>query len=187
MVILYIHRQNVVKECRKRQNVKEKNMSKTRVFIADDNERMVNSLTDLINKQNDMEVVGTAFDGVKTVEKIELIKPDVCLIDIIIPGLDGLGFVSVSISAFLSAFRALTPLLRTCLPTLSVISSTLILMAPDAADTVISHHSFLRHSRSCRFRDFLPHRLPVSGTSCLRGAGGHPLLRAAGRSGLSCA
>ncbi len=66
-------------------------MSKTRVLIADDNERMITMLTELISSQEDMEVVGSASDGIAAFEMISTCKPDVVLLDIIMPKLDGLG------------------------------------------------------------------------------------------------
>ncbi|MBE5938423.1 MAG: sporulation transcription factor Spo0A [Lachnospiraceae bacterium] len=66
-------------------------MSKTRVLIADDNERMIQQLKNIINTEDDMEVVAEVSDGLKAVSMIEEIKPDVVLLDIVMPGLDGLG------------------------------------------------------------------------------------------------
>lgn len=66
-------------------------MAKKRVLIADDNERMVSLLSELVGNQDDMEVVATAADGVEALEKIESFEPDVVLLDIIMPKLDGLG------------------------------------------------------------------------------------------------
>jgi len=66
-------------------------MGKLKVFITDDNERMVATLKELVSAQDDMEVVGTAFDGCEAIEKIKEIQPDVLLLDIIMPKLDGLG------------------------------------------------------------------------------------------------
>ena len=68
-------------------------MAKTKILIADDNERMANTLKDLISSQDDMEVVATAADGIDAVEKINMLKPDVVLLDIIMPKLDGLGVI----------------------------------------------------------------------------------------------
>lgn len=68
-------------------------MTKTKILIADDNERMLDTLSGLISAQEDMEVVATASDGVEALEKINALEPDVVLLDIIMPKLDGLGVI----------------------------------------------------------------------------------------------
>lgn len=61
------------------------------VLIADDNQEFSHTLSSYINSQNDMEVVGMAKDGNEAVEMITNINPDVVLLDVIMPHLDGLG------------------------------------------------------------------------------------------------
>ena len=64
---------------------------KIRIFIADDNAEFVSTLVKYLSKQEDMEVIGTANDGLEAVEKIMTLKPDVALLDIIMLHLDGIG------------------------------------------------------------------------------------------------
>lgn len=64
---------------------------KIRIFIADDNTEFVSTLVTYLSKQEDMEVIGTAGDGLEAVEKIATLKPDVALLDIIMLHLDGIG------------------------------------------------------------------------------------------------
>ncbi len=66
-------------------------MEKLNVAIADDNERIVEILNALIRTENDMEVVGTAGNGEDAVEMIKKSAPDVVLLDLIMPKMDGLG------------------------------------------------------------------------------------------------
>lgn len=65
--------------------------NKIRVVIADDNQEFSEILADYISKQEDMEVVGIAKDGIEAQELILEILPDVAILDIIMPRLDGLG------------------------------------------------------------------------------------------------
>jgi two-component system response regulator (stage 0 sporulation protein A) len=64
---------------------------KIRVFIADDNLEFVSTLVSSLSEQEDMEIVGTAKDGLEAIQKIITIKPDVCLLDVIMPQVDGIG------------------------------------------------------------------------------------------------
>lgn len=64
---------------------------KIRIFIADDNAEFVSTLIKYLSKQEDMEVIGTAKDGLEAVQKISDLKPDVALLDIIMLHLDGIG------------------------------------------------------------------------------------------------
>ena len=64
---------------------------KTRVLIADDNQDFCRTLSSYINNQNDMEVISIAKDGNEAVEMIANNNPDVVLLDVIMPHLDGLG------------------------------------------------------------------------------------------------
>ena len=64
---------------------------KIKIFIADDNAEFVSILTQYLSKQDDMEIIGTANDGLEAVEKITTLKPDVALLDIIMLHLDGIG------------------------------------------------------------------------------------------------
>ena len=66
-------------------------MEKLKVLIADDNPRILKMLGDILMDDNGIEVVGTAEDGVETMGMIEETKPDVLLLDLIMPKLDGLG------------------------------------------------------------------------------------------------
>lgn len=66
-------------------------MSKISVVVVDDNERMVELLKDILEEDSEIEVIGTAGDGVEALEVIEDKEPDLVLLDIIMPKLDGLG------------------------------------------------------------------------------------------------
>ena len=66
-------------------------MEKLKVLIADDNPRILKMLGDILMDDDGIEVVGTAEDGVETMGMIEETKPDVLLLDLIMPKLDGLG------------------------------------------------------------------------------------------------
>ncbi len=64
---------------------------KISVLIADDNQEFSHTLSTYINSQEDMEVVGMAKDGNEAIELISRTNPDVVLLDVIMPHLDGLG------------------------------------------------------------------------------------------------
>ncbi|MEG0805570.1 MAG: sporulation transcription factor Spo0A [Lachnospiraceae bacterium] len=66
-------------------------MEKLNVVIADDNERMVRLLEEIVNNDSEMGVVGTAKDGEEAYNLIKTKNPDVVLLDIVMPKLDGLG------------------------------------------------------------------------------------------------
>ncbi len=64
---------------------------KISVLIADDNQEFSHTLTNYINSQEDMEVVGSAKDGNEAIDMINIKNPDVVLLDVIMPHLDGIG------------------------------------------------------------------------------------------------
>ena len=64
---------------------------KIKVFIADDNQEFSHTLSSYINSQDDMEIVGMARDGNEAVDLVIKTEPDVVLLDVIMPHLDGLG------------------------------------------------------------------------------------------------
>lgn len=64
---------------------------KIRILIADDNREFGNILYEYLNDQEDMEVIGIANDGFEAVEFITGRQPDIVILDIIMPHLDGLG------------------------------------------------------------------------------------------------
>ncbi|BCB90276.1 DNA-binding response regulator [Phytohabitans suffuscus] len=61
-----------------------------RVLVADDQEIVRTGLTMILNAQPDIEVVGEAGDGRRAVELAQRLRPDVCLLDIRMPGMDGI-------------------------------------------------------------------------------------------------
>lgn len=65
--------------------------TRIRVIIADDNIEFCETVLAYLNKQEDIEVIETAHDGIEAYDKIKLLKPDVAILDGAMPGLDGLG------------------------------------------------------------------------------------------------
>ena len=65
--------------------------NRIKILIADDNKDFCDSFKNFINSKDDMEVVSTAYDGVEAYSKIIQTKPDIAIIDGIMPRLDGLG------------------------------------------------------------------------------------------------
>lgn len=62
-----------------------------RVLLADDNRDFIKVLKAYIQGQEDMELVGVAYQGYEALELIYHEYPDVVVLDIIMPHLDGLG------------------------------------------------------------------------------------------------
>ena len=61
-----------------------------RVLIADDQDMVRTGFRMILEAQEDIEVVADVADGVSAVGKARELRPDVCLLDIRMPGLDGL-------------------------------------------------------------------------------------------------
>jgi two-component system response regulator (stage 0 sporulation protein A) len=64
---------------------------KIQIVIADDNKEFSDILCEYLNSQGDIEVVGMAKDGNEACELITERVPDIAILDIIMPHLDGLG------------------------------------------------------------------------------------------------
>jgi len=64
---------------------------KINMIIADNNKDFCDILNDYLLMQEDIVVTGIAEDGVKALKLIEEKKPDLVVLDIIMPNLDGLG------------------------------------------------------------------------------------------------
>lgn len=62
-----------------------------RVLLVDDNRDFVEILREYIKTQPDMQVLGVAYNGNDALEMINKEEPDVIVLDIIMPHLDGLG------------------------------------------------------------------------------------------------
>lgn len=60
-----------------------------RVCVAEDHEIVREGLRALIEAQGDLEVVGTAGDGVQALHLVRELRPDVIVMDITMPGLNG--------------------------------------------------------------------------------------------------
>ncbi len=66
-------------------------MSQLSILVVDDNRSFRESVKATISKQNDMKVVAEAADGEEAIKLIEYVKPDVVLLDLVMPKLDGIG------------------------------------------------------------------------------------------------
>ena len=64
---------------------------KLTVLIADDNKDFCEIIGQYLSKQNDIDLVGVAHDGIEALNQIIRLQPDVVVLDIIMPHLDGLG------------------------------------------------------------------------------------------------
>ncbi|HYZ47193.1 MAG TPA: response regulator transcription factor [Actinomycetota bacterium] len=60
------------------------------VLVADDQEIVRAGLTMILDAQPDIEVIGEAADGREAVELARQLRPDVCLFDVRMPGMDGI-------------------------------------------------------------------------------------------------
>ena len=64
---------------------------KITIIIADDNKEFAMTLLNFLEGQEDMEVIGVAKDGKEAYEMILNVEPDIVLLDVIMPNVDGLG------------------------------------------------------------------------------------------------
>ena len=64
---------------------------KISILIADDNQDFSRTLSSYIDNQDDMEVICVAKDGSEAINMIKNTQPDVAILDVIMPHLDGIG------------------------------------------------------------------------------------------------
>ena len=73
----------------------ERNMDQVNVAIADDNERMLELLGNIISSDKELSLVGKANNGEDVYRIIKTKEPDVVLLDLIMPKVDGLSVMDM--------------------------------------------------------------------------------------------
>jgi DNA-binding NarL/FixJ family response regulator len=61
-----------------------------RVLLADDSKLMIERLKEMLNTHRNTEIVGSYKNGTDTLEALRTLKPDLAIVDIKMPGLNGL-------------------------------------------------------------------------------------------------
>ncbi len=69
---------------------RELDMNKIRVFLVDDHTVVRQGLAALLKAEKDIEIVGEASDGETAIKLVNEIQPDVVLMDISLPGMNGI-------------------------------------------------------------------------------------------------
>lgn len=65
-------------------------MSATTIILAEDHHIVLQGLRVLLETEPDFQIVGEAVDGLQAVELVEQMQPDVVIVDLMMPGLNGL-------------------------------------------------------------------------------------------------
>ncbi|NIO04048.1 MAG: response regulator [Proteobacteria bacterium] len=68
-------------------------MTKWRIFIAEDHTILREGLRALLSSNPDFDVVGEAEDGLVTIRRVERIRPDVVLLDLAMPRMNGMAAI----------------------------------------------------------------------------------------------
>ena len=68
----------------------ERDANPIRVLVADDHRVLRQVITEVLEQQPDLEVVGEAEDGEDAVEQVERLHPDVVLMDVSMPRISGI-------------------------------------------------------------------------------------------------
>jgi DNA-binding NarL/FixJ family response regulator len=68
---------------------------KLRVLVVDDNESIRRSICQILRSQADIEIVCEAVDGADAIQKIRQHQPDVVLLDITMPAMNGLEVAEI--------------------------------------------------------------------------------------------
>ena len=66
-----------------------------RVLIADDSASVRDVLRTFLRDRNDIEICGEAVDGLETLEKAQRLKPDLVLLDLVMPEINGAEVASI--------------------------------------------------------------------------------------------
>lgn len=61
-----------------------------KLFIADDHELFREGLKSLLSREKDIEIVGSASDGLEAVNAVRRLKPEVVLMDVTMPNMNGI-------------------------------------------------------------------------------------------------
>jgi len=69
------------------------NDERIKVFLADDNKEFVDAVSSYLKQQRDIAVTGVAYDGLDAYNKILEQRPDVAILDGVMPSLDGMGIL----------------------------------------------------------------------------------------------
>lgn len=70
-------------------------MKKIKVGIADDNKEFCEILSDFFEKKEDIDIAFVSNDGIKAVENIKKLSPEILILDMVMPHLDGLGVLEM--------------------------------------------------------------------------------------------
>jgi DNA-binding NarL/FixJ family response regulator len=62
-----------------------------RVFLVDDHPVLMGGIRSLIDRQRDLRVVGEATDGMTAVLRVATLRPDVVVMDLVMPGMGGIA------------------------------------------------------------------------------------------------
>jgi two-component system nitrate/nitrite response regulator NarL len=62
-----------------------------KVLVVDDHKGVLENITAILNREPDIEVVGTAQDGYEAIKSAESLHPDVIIMDVSMPVLDGIS------------------------------------------------------------------------------------------------
>jgi len=66
------------------------NASTVRILVCDDHALFREGLSRILEEEPGWEVVGTAADGKAAIEQAEALRPDLILLDVVMPGMDGI-------------------------------------------------------------------------------------------------
>jgi DNA-binding NarL/FixJ family response regulator len=66
-------------------------VSRIRVVLADDHRVVLEGLEQLLGQEPDFDVVAACIDGLETVETVRRLRPDLLVLDLRMPRLDGVG------------------------------------------------------------------------------------------------